>query len=387
MADLLKYVFVTIVGTLLRGLPLPQRTGLVTIGSPGRDSPVFLTGNFWLTVERVKRSLRGIDCYLLVANSRGINVWCAASGGHFTNHDVVSTLKLSGIEDRVKHRNVILPQLSATGIEAREIRERTGWTVVWGPVYAEDIPAFLPNGSRKTPEMRTVKFPLVQRIEMAVMWTFPFSVIVSLFTPLFGRALLVPLLGVIWALPLLVFIFFPLYAKWLNPEKKGTAFSKYTIVFDFGRLPLLLWGITLFCIVVFGILSHASPGAFILRWGFISLVIILLVSLDLSGSTPLYKSGLHEDRFFSIVLDAERCKGAGACEQVCPRNCYQVDGSRHRATMPGAGRCVKCGACVVQCPFDALSFRGPRDGIVTPETVRRFKLNLLGKRLKEAERA
>jgi NAD-dependent dihydropyrimidine dehydrogenase PreA subunit len=383
--NLLKYIIVNIVGTLLRGFPLPQRTGLIELGKPGKDSPVFLTGNFRLTVERVKRALRGVDCYLLIANSRGINVWCAAAGGHFTNHDVISSLKISGVEVRVDHRNVILPQLAATGIEAGTIREKTGWKVTWGPVYAKDIPTFIKNRFDKTPEMRQVRFPWSQRIEMAVMWAFPFSLIVFLILIAFWQEVLLPLLGLIWGLPLLIFLSFPLYSKWLNPEKKGAAFSKYTIIFDFGRAPLFLWGVTLVCLIIFSLLTSSFSREFIFHWGFISFVVVLIVSLDLMGSTPLYKSGLHEDRFLTIVLDAGKCRGAGLCEQVCPRNCYEVDENRHSATIPRADKCVQCGACIVQCPFDALYFRGPKGNIMPPETIRRFKLNRIGKRLKEAE--
>ncbi len=92
---LLTYAAVNVVETLLRVFPLPTKTGLIKIGSPDRNSPVFLTGNYHLTVQRVKRSLSGMDTYLLVANSRGINVWCGAAGGHFTNHSVISVLKTS----------------------------------------------------------------------------------------------------------------------------------------------------------------------------------------------------------------------------------------------------------------------------------------------------
>jgi len=128
---------VNIAETLLRVLPLASKTGLIKIGNPDRNSPVFLTCNYHLTVQRVKRALRGIDAYLLVGNSRGINVWCGAAGGHFTNHDVISVVKTSGIEELVAHRNVILPQLAATGVEAKIMQKKTGWRVIWGPVYAK----------------------------------------------------------------------------------------------------------------------------------------------------------------------------------------------------------------------------------------------------------
>ena len=102
----LRYVWVNVLQTLLRMLPFPCSTGLMKIGNPGRDAPVLLTCNFGLTVERIKRVLEGLDVYLLVANSRGVNVWCAATGGLMTDHDVVSVLKTSGIEKFVDHRRV-----------------------------------------------------------------------------------------------------------------------------------------------------------------------------------------------------------------------------------------------------------------------------------------
>ncbi|MFQ5740675.1 MAG: hypothetical protein ACE5JX_16850 [Acidobacteriota bacterium] len=166
----LCFLWLNAVQTLLRMLPFPCRTGLVKIGKPGREAPVLLTCNFRLTVERLKRTLVGIDAYLLVANSRGVNVWCAATGGLLTNHDVISVLKTSGVEDLVDHRQVILPQLAATGIEGKIIQQKARWKVLWGPVYAAALPVFLRAGFTATKEMRTVDFPWPQRLEMAIAW-------------------------------------------------------------------------------------------------------------------------------------------------------------------------------------------------------------------------
>jgi ferredoxin len=378
------YIAVNIVETLLRVIPIPCKTGVIKIGKPNRTSPVFLTCNYHLTVKRVKRALHrdNIDCYLLVANSKGHNVWCGATGGHFTNHGVISVLKTSGIETLVDHKNVILPQLAATGIEARHVQKKTGWKIIWGPVYAKDIRAFIENNFMKTVGMREVRFSLVSRIEMALMWAFPFSIIASLIMACFWPDALLPMNGLVWGFPFIVFVSFPLYSKWLDPKKKRVGFSKYTVIFDFGRMPLILWGLFLLCLFVFGIATNALALGFIFRWGFISFIVILIISLDLMGSTPVYKSGLHEDRLLKVVLDEGKCKGAGYCEQVCPKNCYEVDPNRHVATIPGAEKCVQCGACIVQCPFDALCFMNPKGAILPPATVRSFKLNLIGKRLK-----
>jgi NAD-dependent dihydropyrimidine dehydrogenase PreA subunit len=374
----LRYVWIAVAQTLLRVLPFPCRTGLITIGRPSRSSPVLLTCNFQLTVERVKRALAGIDAYLLVANSRGVNVWCAATGGLLTDHDVVSVLKTSGIEDLVDHREVILPQLAATGIEGKVIHRKTGWKVVWGPVYAADIPAFLRGVKQTGRALRTVSFPWPQRLEMAVAWAFPISLLALFLLPVWKDGVL-PLMGLVWLLAFALFLGFPLYEVRLHQERERVGF----VLFDFGPRGILLivWALFVAGIVAYAVVSHAALWLLALRWGLSSLAVILLLSLDLTGSTPVYKSGLHEDRLLRITLDPERCKGAAFCEQVCPVNVFVMDQSRRLVTLPRAAQCVQCGACIVQCPFDALYFRSPSGEVVAPDTVRRFKLNLLGNRL------
>lgn len=373
----LRFVLVTVLQTLLRLLPFPRRTGLVKVGDPGRDAPVLITGNFGLTVERVRRALEGLDAYLLVANSRGLNVWCAATGGHLTNHDVVSVLKTSGVDKLVDHREVILPQLAATGIEGRVVCEKTGWNVIWGPVYATSITQFLGAGRKKTAEMRTVNFRWPQRLEMAVAWAFPMSLLALLVYP-FWREGVLPLVAIVWGWSLLLFLAFPLYQGHLRTEGRSAGF----VFFSFGErgAPFFLWVVFALGLAGYAALSGDFSGAMALRYGLSSLVVVLILGLDLTGSTPVYKSGLHEDRLLDIELDTQRCTGAGLCQQVCPVDVFEIDAERHLASLPGVERCVKCGACIVQCPCDALHFRSPQGEIVTPDTVRRFKLNLLGDR-------
>jgi len=374
----LRYVLINVLETLLRMLPLPRKTGVIAIGHPGRHSPVLLTCNYHLTVERVKKALRGLDCYLLVANSRGVNVWCAAAGGLFTHHDVISALKTSGIEDLVEQREVILPQLAASGIEARQVQQQTGWRVIWGPVYARDVPAFLQDPRHKPPAMRQVSFPLRDRVEMAAAWAFPISAIAALVLLLVWRAALWPLVLLVWGIALLAFASFPLYARWLDAKHDRVGL----VFFDFGRggIQLILWGLCVLALVAVALLSDGFGWGDVLRWGVATLVLVVIVSIDLSGSTPVLKSGLQGDRLLRVRLDAGKCKGAGACEQVCPRNCFAVDRGEHTASMPGAERCVQCGACIVQCPFDALAFVDPAGTTIPPETIRRFKLNMMGER-------
>jgi len=383
MRDHLKLQWLTLLQTCLRMLPFPARTGLIPIGRPGPDSPVLLTCNFQLTVARVKQALKGLDVHLLVANSRGVNVWCAATGGLLTHHDVISVLKTSGIAQRVQHRHVILPQLAATGVEAAEVLHRSGWRVIWGPVEARDIPAFLAAGQQATQEMRRVRFPWTRRLEMAVAWAFPISLLAILATPWLHRGV-APLAGFVWLAALVVFLGFPLYQQRLQVEETPKRHRGF-IFFDFGRLglPLLLWGAFLLILSGAAAFEGTLSAPLLLRWGIASLVVLLILSLDLAGSTPTFKSGLHEDRLLSIELAAERCKGAGFCEQVCPTRVFEIDLGRHLALLPRSEDCVQCGACIVQCPFDALHFRTPNGAIIAPETLRRFKLNLLGHRARK----
>ena len=148
--------------------PYPKvRTGLYAIGTPGPDAPVLVTGNFDLTVRRVVQALDGrVDVWLLVADSAGINVWCASGGGYFTAEKVIAAVKSSHVAGVVNHHALILPQLAAPGVDGWRIRRELGWGVHWGPIWAKDIPAYLAAGRVKTAAMRLVRFPLRDRLEM-----------------------------------------------------------------------------------------------------------------------------------------------------------------------------------------------------------------------------
>jgi NAD-dependent dihydropyrimidine dehydrogenase PreA subunit len=372
--------------TALRALPFPVRTGLRKIGNPDRQSPVFVTCNFGLTVRRVTRALRAIDAYLLVANSRGVNVWCAATGGHLTADDVVSVIKTSGINDLVDHRRLVLPQLSATGVERAVIEEKTGWRAVFGPVYAADIPAYLDNHYKKTRRTRTVRFDLPQRLEMAIMWAFPISIIPMVPLLIWWRHLVLPFVAVVWGIALAMFAGF----FWIPPkmvradsDRKGPGWTRYFIIFDpRAQKALLVWAILMGALVAYGRLASDWHWTTLLGWGLASLAVVLLTSLDLTGSTPLYKSELHEDKVLRIELDYDKCEGLTLCLEVCPKDCFQVDSKLHKATIINKEECVQCGACIVQCPADALAFVHPSGRRIPPHDIRKYKLNMLGERVK-----
>jgi len=137
--------------------------GLYAMGDPGPDSPVLATANYKLTFDHLRRAIRGRDAWILVLDTKGINVWCAAGKGTFATSELVRRIRQAGVDRVVSHRIVIVPQLGAVGVAAHEVRAATGFRVVFGPVRADDVPAFLEAGMRATPAMRTVNFPLGDR--------------------------------------------------------------------------------------------------------------------------------------------------------------------------------------------------------------------------------
>jgi len=138
------------------------RPGLYRLGNAVEDSPVFVSANYKLSFDALRESLEGMDAYILAIDTKGINVWCAAGKGNFGTDEVVSKIKSTGLADVVSHRRVILPQLSATGVCAHEVRARSGFKATFGPVRAQDIKEFLKTG-HATREMREVQFDLKDR--------------------------------------------------------------------------------------------------------------------------------------------------------------------------------------------------------------------------------
>lgn len=139
---------------------------LYAVGGPGPDSPVLVTANYKMTFDALRRELVGQDVWILVLETEGINVWCAAGKGTFGTGEVVRRVKTTRLAEVVNHRRLVLPQLGATGVAAHRVREECGFAVVYGPVRAQEIPRFLEEGMRATPEMRHVVFPVSERLAL-----------------------------------------------------------------------------------------------------------------------------------------------------------------------------------------------------------------------------
>ena len=356
--------------TMLRMFPHRAPTGLVRVGNPGRDSPVFVTGNFTLTIRRLIDVLRGQDVWLLCANSKGINVWCAAGGGHLTHHDVISVVRTSRIGEHVDHRELVLPQLCATGVERRKIAEITGWSARWGPARLEDLPGFLKRHRHVVRGDRFVRFPLWERMEMSFMWSWALVAVAALVAWGIGSwavglsaiaVILCVVGGIFAALPWLI-VTGP--RRWLT----------------FGVFAAVGFGVGVGVLVALGSITSAhlwlAAGT--------AIVATAVLSTDLAGSTPWY--GSYINRFHNearVDLVEARCTGAAECVQVCPRNVLEMNGRRRKVEIKRPDQCIQCGACIVQCPEDALRFRYDDGRVVEAVTIRRTRMNMVGRRTVE----
>jgi hypothetical protein len=140
--------------------------GLYAVGTPDKLSDVFVSANYKLSFDTLRKNLSGVSGWILVLDTKGVNVWCAAGKGTFGTKELVNRIKLTSLEWIVSHKRLILPQLGATGVAAHKVKEETGFNVHYGPVRAADIKRFVNEGYRADKEMRRVTFGFKDRIKL-----------------------------------------------------------------------------------------------------------------------------------------------------------------------------------------------------------------------------
>lgn len=137
--------------------------GLYALNNPDANSPVLVTANYKMSFDKLRQALPGRNLWILVLDTKGINVWCAAGKGTFGTQELISKIENSRLKEMVTHRKIILPQLGAPGVAAHAIKKRTGFTVYYGPIRARDVAAYLDSGYKADAKMRTMTFPLKDR--------------------------------------------------------------------------------------------------------------------------------------------------------------------------------------------------------------------------------
>jgi NAD-dependent dihydropyrimidine dehydrogenase PreA subunit len=325
---------------VFRVVPYPTKPRLIRIGAPGRRSPVLVTTNYDLTVRRVCRALAGIDCWLLVAPAAGVDVWCAASGGRFSIESVISILKTTRIGELVDHRRLILPELCATGINLFELRRRTGWAGVFGPVEAADVPEYL-RTRRKPQAMMRVSFNWRERLEMAT----------AMWGSLSLRYTLFPCLAFGWKVA-------PWFVLLLALFCAGIALACFalpgkTFVQKAGVLALPGAAGLIGVLILAGRLELLLA----LKWTVLVGLSAFLAGTAFPSYSPLWPCG-YSKLFYGacdlkLAVIEERCIGCKICDLVCPVDCFAA-GENRKMLFVRPDLCVGCGACVIQCPTEAI---------------------------------
>ena len=285
--------------------------GLYAIGAPDRAAPILVTANYKLSFDTLRFALPGLNVWLLVLDTCGINVWCAAGKGTFSTEELVHRVKGCGLEKLVDHRRLIVPQLGATGVSAHQVKKQSGFSVQFGPIRASDISTWLDNGAREFEGMRDVTFTLKERIELipvefplvlkSMWWLFPLLFLVSGIGPdlEFTNRLMSRGVWMVFALLIGIgsgLILVPLLLPWLP----GRSFAlKGAIAGLLSGLLLLFW---------------VETGLNLLESGALLALVVVMSSylgMNFTGSTP-YTSPSGVEWEMRRAIPVQFCLSIGA---------------------------------------------------------------------------
>jgi len=272
--------------------------GLYSIGKPTPESPVFVTANYALSFDALRSALDRVDGYILVLDTQGVNVWCAAGKGTFGTDELVKRIEETRLHEVVNHRVLILPQLGAPGVAAHEVKKRSKFKVEYGPVRAEDLKLYLET-RQATPEMRRVQFPFKERLVLI-----PVE-LVHLGIPVLAVTALIAMLGIFTPIKLnygillaylLGVVLFPILLPWI-PTK------------DFSSK-----GFVLGAIITLPLVASELSGTGLIWWHVAGSILAFFLTimpataffaLNFTGSTTFTsKTGVQREMFKYIPLIA-----------------------------------------------------------------------------------
>jgi hypothetical protein len=273
--------------------------GLYAIGTPSPDDPVVVTSNYKMSYDIVRRAMGGRNAWLLVLETFGVNVWCAAGKGTFGTNELVGRIEKTGLSRVVAHRRLLLPILGATGVTAHEVERRTGFAVCYATIRADDLPEYLDNKMETTPAMRELTFTFRERLALVpvelVLTLKPLGVITALLFPAFaitggpaaGIRALVAFLGA----ALTGIVIGPLLLPWLP----GRSFAIK------GALAGFVW-VTLYFLLT----GLHTAGFFVTAAAFLMLpAVSAFYTLNFTGCTPFTaRSGVKKEMRLALPVMA-----------------------------------------------------------------------------------
>jgi hypothetical protein len=273
--------------------------GLYAVGNPTPGDPVLVTANYKMSFDLVRRELAGRNAWLLVLQTYGINVWCAAGKGTFGTGELVARVGVSRLAEVVTHRTLVLPLLGAPGVAAHEVRARTGFEVRYAAARAQDIPRYLDGGLQATPQMHELTFTLRERlvlipIELVIalkgsLWIVPLLALASswrggTFVPAAAVAPVLAYLGAVLAGTVVT----PLLLPWLPTRSFAVK----------GAIVGVLWAVAV--LATTGWRGYAA-AATVLLVGAVS----AFLGLNFTGSTPFTSlSGVKKEMRLSMPVMA-----------------------------------------------------------------------------------
>ena len=282
--------------------------GLYALGEPDAEAPVLVTANYKMSFDLLRVAFSGRDAWILVLDTAGINVWCAAGKGTFGTKELARRVESSELAKVVTHRKLILPQLAGPGVEAHRVKKLTGFEVIYGPIRALDLPAFLDNGLKATPKMRLKTFPVRERLALIPMELVP--ALKGTVAVLFVLVLLSGLLGsgrflenilshglftipAILAALLTGTVLTPLLLPWLP----GRAFSTKGLVIG-------LIGAAIIVISREGSLASWSGRLEGLAWFFLIPAITAYLAMNFTGSSTYTSlSGVRKEMRWAVPVE------------------------------------------------------------------------------------
>ncbi len=268
--------------------------GLYRLGDPAPDAPVFVTSNYSLSFYALRSGIAGMDAYILVLDTHGINVWCAAGKGTFGAEEIIKRIEVTRLREVVQQRTIILPQLGAPGVNAHEVRQRSGFKVEYGPVLASDVKEYMKD-HRATAEMRRVRFPLRDRMVLVPVEVVNYSKF--LIPAALVMLLLGGLMGLFAVLVVAIFglVFFPMFLPFI-PTRQFS--SKGLIIGFLGGLVFVssqvwlggsIFGMTGLIKAIAEVLLIAPPVAYF--------------ALNFTGSSPIAsRTGVKREIFRYIPM-------------------------------------------------------------------------------------
>ena len=124
--------------------PMTVEEKVYEVSQPDENSPILISTNYALDFFIVSGAIEeaNIPAFLCIKDTGGIGVLAAWTSGKFTGEAIAEFLKKYDVENKVKHKKLIIPGV-AKKLKDELDEELPSWEILLGPSEASDIPKFL----------------------------------------------------------------------------------------------------------------------------------------------------------------------------------------------------------------------------------------------------